>query len=60
MSKLIKKPIILPKNTTIEVKENEVIVSGPKGKVSKKLNLNYIKIDLKDNNIFISKKQDNI
>lgn len=58
MSKLVKKPIVLPKNTTIELKDNEIIVNGPKGKISKKLNLNYIKIDIEDNKIFI--KQDDI
>jgi len=60
MSKLIKKPIILPKNTILEVKGNEVVVNGPKGKLSKKLDLAYIDIQIKDSNIFISKKQENI
>jgi large subunit ribosomal protein L6 len=60
MSKLIKKPIILPKNTTLEVKENEVIINGPKGKLSKKLNLNYVDIQVKNGSIFISKKLENI
>jgi len=60
MSKLIKKPIILPKNTTLEVKEDEVIVDGPKGKLSKKLNLAYVDIQVEDSSIFISKKLENI
>lgn len=58
MSKLIKKPILLPKNTTIQIKDNEIIVNGPKGKISKKLNLDYVNIEIKENNIFISKKNE--
>ncbi|MCX7870548.1 MAG: 50S ribosomal protein L6 [bacterium] len=60
MSKLIKKPILLPKNTTLEIKDNEVIVNGPKGKISKKLNLNYINVEIKENNVYISKKNESI
>ncbi len=60
MSKLIKKPILLPKNTTLEIKDNEVIVNGPKGKISKKLNLNYINVEIKENSVYISKKNESI
>lgn len=60
MSKLVKKPVVLPKGTNIEVLKDEVVVSGPKGKLSKKLDLKYINIDIKDSNVFISKKTEAI
>ena len=49
MSKIGQKQIIIPNGTTVIVKDNLVEVSGPKGKISKDLNLNAFEIELKDN-----------
>ena len=51
MSKIGQKQIIIPEGTTITIKNNLVEVSGPKGKISKDLNLNGFKIEIKDNTL---------
>ena len=49
MSKIGQKQIIIPEGTTVIVKDNLVEVSGPKGKISKDLNLSGFRIEIKDN-----------
>ena len=51
MSKLGKKPISIPKGTTVKVDNGELTLTGPKG--SKKLNINdkiFSTLISKDNN----------
>ena len=48
MSKIGQKQIIIPEGTTVIVKDNLVEVSGPKGKISKDLNLSGFRIEIKD------------
>lgn len=37
MSRIGKKPVIMPKGTKLELKDNEIVVSGPKGTLSRGL-----------------------
>ncbi|MCS7165553.1 MAG: 50S ribosomal protein L6 [Candidatus Calescibacterium sp.] len=56
MSKLIKKPIILPANTKIEIKGEEITVIGPKGSVTKKFLTEFVDINTNENKIFVVPK----
>jgi len=47
MSRLGKKPLAVPKDVKIEVKDSKVFVEGPKGKLSRPLS-DRIKLELKD------------
>ena len=54
MSKLGKKPIQIPKNTTVKVGNGKLIITGPKG--SKQLSINdkiFTTPISKDNNLFL-------
>ena len=62
MSKLGKKPILIPKDTTVKIESGKLILAGPKG--SKELNINdkiYTTSIAKDNNLVIKliKKNEN-
>lgn len=57
MSRVGSQTIIVPKEVIIEIKDNQVVVSGPKGKLS--LNLRpEIKTVLKDGVLTVSRQQD--
>ena len=53
MSKLGKKPIVIPKDTKVKVDGNKLILSGPKG--SKELNINdkIFNATISDNNLIL-------
>ena len=54
MSKLWKKPILIPKDTTVKIESGKLILAGPKG--SRELNINdkiYTTSIAKDNNLVI-------
>ena len=62
MSKLGKKPILIPKDTTVKIESGKLILAGPKG--SRELNINdkiYTTSIAKDNNLVIKliKKNEN-
>ncbi len=58
MSKIGKKPIDLEIGTTVSVsKDNEVSAKGPKGELKKAFD-DKIKIEVKDNKIFLTPKND--
>ncbi len=59
MSKLIKKTIIIPNNTKVEIKENQLTVSGPKGQITKNFKTDMIEIKIQDNQIWIIPKYEN-
>lgn len=47
MSRLGKKPVVIPKGVSIEVKDGAVFVEGPKGKLSRPMS-NRITLEVKD------------
>lgn len=56
MSRIGKKPIEIPEGVQVELKDNIVTVSGPKGKLE--LTHAYeIKVEIKDNTVVTEKKQ---
>ncbi len=57
MSRLGKKPIIIPKDVTIQIHDCEVSVEGPKGKLTRALS-SRIKLELKDNQVFLKRASD--
>ncbi|MGC9031313.1 MAG: 50S ribosomal protein L6 [Minisyncoccia bacterium] len=58
MSRLGKKPIKIPENVQIEIKDNnEIIFSGPKGKISKKIPDNF-KININDGFFWIKPERE--
>jgi large subunit ribosomal protein L6 len=57
MSKIGKKPIIIPKDVKIEIKDGLISVEGPKGKSSRLLPAR-VNLEMKDNQLFVSRQSD--
>jgi large subunit ribosomal protein L6 len=57
MSRLGKKPIIIPSDVKVNIENSQVNVEGPKGKLTYALS-GRIKIELKDNRIMLSRSLD--
>jgi large subunit ribosomal protein L6 len=57
MSKLIKKPIVLPPNVKLEQKEDTITVTGPKGSITKKFRTDLVDIKVDSNMVFVSFKE---
>jgi len=57
MSRIGKKPLLIPKEAKVEFKDGQVRVEGPKGKLAFDLS-SRIKIDIKDNQLFLSRLAD--
>jgi large subunit ribosomal protein L6 len=57
MSRIGKKPVAVPKEVKIEVKDGSVMVEGPKGKLSRVLS-DRINIEIKDNQLFVKRLDD--
>jgi large subunit ribosomal protein L6 len=58
MSRIGKKPIHIPDNVTVEVKDGFVIAKGPKGEVKRVLNP-LIFVEIKDGNVLVDIKNKN-
>ena len=54
MSRIGKKPIVIPKDVKIEVKDGSIFVEGPKGALSRLLS-NRINLEIKDNQILLKR-----
>ena len=57
MSRIGKKPVAIPKDVKIEVKDREVFVQGPKGKLSRKLT-DRINVEIKDDQLLVTRVAD--
>lgn len=57
MSRIGNKPIEVPAGTKVEIKENEVTVSGPKGTL-KRVIRDEISLSLEDNKLNVTRKSD--
>ena len=57
MSRIGKKPLSLPKDVKVEVKDGAVYVEGPKGKLSRPVS-SRINIEIKDNQVFVKRASD--
>ncbi|MCM8789727.1 MAG: 50S ribosomal protein L6 [Candidatus Omnitrophica bacterium] len=57
MSRIGKKPLIIPKDVKIETRDGVIFVEGPKGKLSHKLS-DRIELEFKDNLLYVKRKQD--
>jgi large subunit ribosomal protein L6 len=55
MSRIGKKPIHIPENVTVEVKDGFVVAKGPKGEVKRVLNP-LIFVEIKDGNVLVDIK----
>lgn len=55
MSRVGKKPIEIPKGVSVELKDDEIWVKGPKGELKKKIPTE-IKIEINEGKIFLSPK----
>ncbi len=53
MSRIGKKPILIPQGVTIKIDGQKIMVSGPKGELERKIRPE-IKIEVKDNQIMLS------
>lgn len=53
MSRIGKKPIIIPENVEVKIEGNKVVVKGPKGEISQEIRPE-IKVEKKDNQILVS------
>lgn len=57
MSRIGKKPINIPKDVKVEIKDGFVFVEGPKGKLSRAFS-NRINLEIKDNLLFVKRISD--
>ncbi|MDD5115847.1 MAG: 50S ribosomal protein L6 [Candidatus Omnitrophica bacterium] len=57
MSRIGKKPVVIPKEVKVEVKDGSIFVEGPKGKLNRKLS-DRIKVETKDGQLFVSRVAD--
>jgi len=57
MSRIGKKPIIIPKDVKVEIKDGTIFIEGSKGKLSRSLS-NRINLEIKDNQIFVKRVSD--
>jgi large subunit ribosomal protein L6 len=57
MSRLGRKPVAIPGGVKLEVKDNAILIEGPKGKLSKKL-AGGIKVEVKDGQAIVSRPGD--
>ena len=57
MSRIGKKPVIIPKDVKIEVKDRVVFVVGPKGNLSRKLT-DRINLEIKDDQLLVTRVAD--
>ncbi|MDD5561345.1 MAG: 50S ribosomal protein L6 [Candidatus Omnitrophica bacterium] len=57
MSRIGKKPVVIPKEVKIEVKDGFVFVEGPKGKLNRKLS-DRISVEIKENQLFVKRMSD--
>ncbi len=53
MSRVGKKPILIPKDVKVKIEGQKVIISGPKGELSREIRPE-IKVEVKGNQIFVS------
>jgi large subunit ribosomal protein L6 len=56
MSRIGKLPITLPEGVSVELKSDELFVSGPKGKLSQKFLKNKVQVKVENNQIIVSVK----
>lgn len=54
MSRIGKKPVSVPKDVKVELKDNLIFVEGPKGKTNLKIS-DRINLELKDNQVFVKR-----
>ena len=57
MSRIGNRIIAIPENVTVTVEENNVLVKGPKGELSTKINKN-INVEVKDNTVVVERNND--
>lgn len=58
MSKLIKKPILVPKDVEIDwARQNLISIKGKKGIINCKINTNLVNFNLKDNKFYLLRKK---
>ena len=57
MSRIGKKPIDIPKNVKVEIKDGFVHTEGPKVKLSRSLS-SRINLEIKDNQVFVNRISD--
>jgi len=56
MSRIGKKPIKIPTGVTVDIKDSEVVIKGPKGELSQKI-LDDILVEQKDNELVVTSKR---
>lgn len=54
MSRLAKKPILIPDNVKIEIKDGVIFVKGPRGELTRKFKPDLISIKVDGNNVVIT------
>jgi len=58
MSRVGRKPISIPEGVKVVIKEDLIVVEGPKGKLSRKLLLPLVKVKIADNQISVERAAD--
>ncbi len=59
MSRLTKKPIVLPKGVQVTIDDKSIVVKGPKGELKRDI-FDEVKLEQKEDGIYIIQKNDNL
>ena len=59
MSRIGKKPVAIPKDVKVEIKDGLLCVEGPKGKLSRPFS-ERLKMEIKENQVFLTKASSSI
>ena len=57
MSRIGKKPVVIPAGVKVEAKDDQIFIEGPKGKLSR-LVRGRISFEIKDNQVFVKRGGD--
>ena len=57
MSRIGKKPVIIPKDVRLELKDGQIFVEGPKGKLNRSVS-SRITLEIKENQLFVKRTSD--
>ena len=53
MSRLAKKPIIIPEGTEVKIEENLISIKGPKGELNRSFKNDFVGISKKENEVLL-------
>lgn len=60
MSRLAKKPIVIPENARVEIKDGSIFVKGPKGELVRNFRNELIDVSIAEGGVYVKAVKDNL